>query len=218
MKRVFIGFVLVLALCVSPAAFAADGLYGSVQLGPSWLMDSKLTDTSGLGFDEDAAFETGFATTGAIGFKLGMARVEGEISYRRNGFDEIRSMGTATSVSGDITALSGMLNGYFEMEVQEGLTPFVMAGVGVSNVSLDDVTVEVDPPVPPVPVPDQDDTVFAYQVGAGAGFALTEHVMLDLAYRYFATLDPEFTDSEVKAETGGHNFMLGVRVFFFLMP
>jgi len=197
---------------MSSAAYAADGLYGSVQLGPAWLMDSALSDTSGLGLDGDAEFETGFATTGAVGFKLGMARVEAEISYRQSGFDTVNILGFPFSVSGDITALSGMLNGYFEMEVQEGLTPFVMAGVGMSNVSMDDVTFDGSP------VPDDDDTVFAYQVGVGAGFGLTEHVMLDLGYRYFATLDPEFADNEVKVEYGSHSFMLGARVFFFLMP
>jgi len=38
----------------------------------------------------------------------------------------------------------------------------------------------------------EDDTVFAYQIGAGAGYAVNKNITIDLKYRYFATEDPDF--------------------------
>ncbi len=57
-----------------------------------------------------------------------------------------------------------------------------------------------------------DDTVFAYQVGAGVGYAVTEKVSFDVKYRYFATSDPEFDTT--KAEYSSHNVYAGIRVTF----
>ena len=59
---------------------------------------------------------------------------------------------------------------------------------------------------------DADDTVFAWQVGAGIGYALTPQLTFDLKYRYFATSDPEFDGTEV--EYASHNVYAGIRLHF----
>ena len=70
-------------------------------------------------------------------------------------------------------------------------------GVGYANVDLDG---------------DEDDSVFAYQVGAGIGYAVSDQATIDLKYRYFATEDPDF--GGVDAEVASHNIYLGIRVNF----
>jgi opacity protein-like surface antigen len=80
--------------------------------------------------------------------------------------------------------------------------PYVLVGIGAANVTLESDDLDVD----------EDDTVFAYQAGAGLGFALTETITLFTGYRFFGTTDPEFEG--VEAEYHSHNVEAGVRVEF----
>ena len=76
----------------------------------------------------------------------------------------------------------------------------------------------------PGTVPDLSDadTVFAYKVGGGLGYELTNHVTLQMSYRFFKTNQLEFngrdttTGAVVKATTDlqGHLFEVGVRYRF----
>jgi len=61
-------------------------------------------------------------------------------------------------------------------------------------------------------VGNSDDTVLAYHVGFGVGYAVNKSVTIDFKYRYFATDDPKFDGT--KAEYGNHNIILGVRYSF----
>ena len=54
------------------------------------------------------------------------------------------------------------------------------------------------------------DTVFAYQVGAGVAFAINKHFTIDLKYRFFATEELETTIGTFES----HNVYLGVRYNF----
>ena len=206
MKRGLIGVILV--LCMSHVVYAADGPYFSGHLGATVLMDSTFSDTVIPGSTAEAEFDTGLVAAAAVGYKTGMMRLEGEFSYRSNGLDKVTDLGGPFSASGDVTAFSGMLNGYVDLDNQTAITPFLMAGIGFSNISLDGVVIDG------FPFFDEDDTVFAYQGGAGVGIALAPNLMLDVEYRYFATTDPEFSDNFLEAEYGTHNFMAGVRVSF----
>ena len=60
---------------------------------------------------------------------------------------------------------------------------------------------------------DDDDTVLAYQVGAGLGYAVNATTTIFVDYRYFATEDPEFSYSQ-EAEIDSHNISLGLRYNF----
>ena len=77
--------------------------------------------------------------------------------------------------------------------------------------------------LPPGTVPDLSgtDTVLAYKVGGGLGYELTNHITLQVSYRFFKTRQLEFTGSNaigntVKAMTDlqGHLFEVGARYRF----
>ena len=87
-------------------------------------------------------------------------------------------------------------------------TPYLSAGLGFAKVEVNDLNV----PGSGLPNSNDDDTVFAYQVGVGVGYAVNEKVTIDAKYRYFATSDHEFDTRE--AEFASHNFFFGVRVNF----
>jgi opacity protein-like surface antigen len=66
-------------------------------------------------------------------------------------------------------------------------------------------------------VVDDEDTVFAWQVGAGVGLQAFRHLAFDLGYRYFQAVDPEFTDAagvESRARYRAHSIILGARLMF----
>ena len=59
--------------------------------------------------------------------------------------------------------------------------------------------------------------VFAYQLGAGVDFALTNYLSLDLGYRFFNSTRPKFTEvngQAIKMDYFSHNAILGFRVGF----
>lgn len=191
-------------------SFAAITPYVGVQLGAT-LLDDSSNDYNNIAFSFDSEYDPGFnvGTTGGIDF--GMARVEAELTYRQNDVDTLQTGGISYSGDGDISALSLMANGFFDIDTNSPVTPYIGAGIGFANVSMNDVTADG------AAVADDDDTVFAYQFGLGVAFDLNNLLALDVGYRYFATLDPEFTDADgdtFESEYGGHNLDVGLRIKF----
>ena len=209
---------LVLAGCLTLAFAApaiADGPYVGVQAGATFLKDSEFSDFSGR---LDAEYDPGYTVGGVVGYKMSLFRIEGELSYRQNDWDDITDLsvgavsipsvsGLGLDVDAEQTALSFMANAFVDFENPTPFTPFVMAGIGAAYIDLDDFSVAgVSLAI------NEDDTVFAYQVGAGVAMGFTEALALSLEYRYFATGDPELGVTEGDYES--HNAIAGVRLFF----
>ena len=189
---VFMGLLMVLMIPLVSIA-ASPGPYVSANLGMSFLMDA---DFSEPGTNGTFSYDHGFASTLAAGYNFGMFRAEGEIGYQTNSGDKEYTY--RANSSGDMTALSFMANGYFDFVNSTSFTPFITAGIGIADLDADDMG--------------SNDTVFAYQFGAGVGYAINPNFNVDLTYRYFATEDPEF--SAGKAEFASNNVYLGLRYTF----
>lgn len=195
-------------LIVPVVSFSASpGPYVSAQVGMGFLMDSDFSTSAGTGTVE---FDPGFATGIAGGYNFGMFRVEGEIGYQINDIDNISaclggSCGSA-SASGEVTALSFLANAYFDFANKTPFTPYITAGIGVARLDIDDFAILG------YHYGDSDDTVFAYQVGAGVAYAINKNFSIDLKYRFFGTSDPNFDG--VDAEANSHNIYLGLRYNF----
>ena len=92
------------------SALAADGFYLNVGAGVNLLEDADNSITTVLGNGEiKSEYDIGFGLTGAGGYKFTNGiRVEGEIGYRRNAFDQL----SITNDGGLGVALGvGSLNG-----------------------------------------------------------------------------------------------------------
>ena len=64
---------------------------------------------------------------------------------------------------------------------------------------------------------DDSDTVFAYQLGVGLGYAITKVAILTIDYRFFGTLEPEYTDvsgASFSSDYFLHRVGIGVRLNF----
>ncbi len=176
-------------------AFAVEGKpYASMTTGVTFLEDSDLTSP---GVRDSVDFESGYNLGAALGYDFGPGRMEVEIAYRDNEANRISSQGTTTEVDGNFSALSFMVNGYYDFRNRSIVTPFVTAGLGYANVHFEEF---------------DDHTGFAYQVGAGVGIALNKQVSLDLGYKYFATADTKF--DEVEADYISHSLTAGLRFSF----
>ncbi|OGQ94572.1 MAG: hypothetical protein A2521_05235 [Deltaproteobacteria bacterium RIFOXYD12_FULL_57_12] len=189
----------VLLLSCATAAYCADGPYVSANIGWAMANDSDIsyTDPSDNGAIE---YDTGLALSGAVGYATGNLRIEGEVGYQKNDYDKWSDPGGSWDASGDMRVLSFLANGYYDFVNASAVTPYLSAGLGFADVEFNN------------PGHSADDTVFAYQVGAGVGFAVSKQVTIDLKYRFFATADPKFDDAE--AECASHNIMLGLRYSF----
>ncbi|MDO3377331.1 outer membrane protein [Geoalkalibacter halelectricus] len=193
----------------------AQGLYGgspylSVHVGATWLDDAD-NDFKGFPLTFKSEYDTGYTVGAAAGYDFNMWRAEFEIAYRQNDVDKIKIPGETFNGGGDTSALSFMVNGYFDIHNQSAFTPYLGAGIGLARVSANDWKAEGEKIV------DDSDTVFAYQLGAGVGWEFMPNLTLDLGYRYFATADPEFRDvdgDKFESEYKSHNLMLGLRIGF----
>lgn len=202
MKKIVLLCACCFLLFATSIASAAGGMYVSGNVGMAFPTDSAIKDPAFAGVKPKLEYDSGFAFAGAIGTKFDQARLEAEISYQKSDFDKMMGV----PISGDATILAGLINGYYDFKTASTITPFITGGLGFAKVEANDMAV----PSLGVPPGSDDDTVFAYQVGAGVGYAVNETVNIDLKYRYLGTTDLEF--GTTKVEVGTHNVMLGIRV------
>ncbi|MEN8123433.1 MAG: OmpW family outer membrane protein [Bacteroidota bacterium] len=184
----------------------AEGTYFSGNIGAAVATDSDVTDQGG-NFEIES--DTGIAFGAAVGYAYGNnIRMEAELAYQKNDIDQVNVPGVGSSVTagGDTSSYALLLNGYYDFTNNSAFTPFISAGIGYAKVEVNDFIVNG------IPIGSEEDKVFAYQVGAGVGYAISETLILDLKYRYFATADPKFDTAE--AEYASHNFYVGIRAFF----
>jgi opacity protein-like surface antigen len=197
--------VLFIALAMTaPIAQANDGWYVNLSGGGSFTAASEVDVPAIAPIVGETTQELGPVLLGAIGkeFPSGF-RIEGEVSYRDNEFDDIKATGTATisgvtltgnnvpiELGGEFSSLGFMANIAYDFMKGEKLHPFVLAGIGFAQISVDDAIASSNF------LADDNDLVFAYQVGAGIKYDVFEKVDLGISYRLFSTSDPEFTGSD----------------------
>ena len=209
MRKLFAVSMVALAFAAVPYAHAGDGMYVSGSLGMNIPNDSDITDSAYPGFVATVEADNGWAFGMAVGYALQNFRVEAEFSYLANDIDTVEAYGYSFDSTGDVTAAVGLINGYFDIPVNAKFKPFVTAGLGLAKVEINDFNVTGSG----VENWSDDDVVFAWQVGAGAGYAVTDNVILEAKYRYIQTSDPEFDDGSTM-EYSGHVILLGVRYHF----
>ena len=213
---------LLAAPSAAPSAAAAQsgsgaGFYLGASGGVNLLNDSEIGTALGT-VDND--YDAGFALSGQAGYDTGSLwqygglRGELELSYRENGIDQHALGGTDLPGStGTASTTAVMANLFHDFDTGTSLTPYVGGGIGYAWNDLDDYGVTG------LDVLDDQDSGFAWQLGAGLGFSITEQATLSLDYRYFSTsADVQTTaaagsvNSDVDLDS--HTVMLGLRYRF----
>ena len=216
-------------LSVPFAANAADNGYFFAGAGidlPGEEIDAPVHFTD-LGVRTDT--KAGFLLNCGGGYRISEnLRLEAQVAYRSSKIHDIEvtymnvvGMGVDGG-SGDITSLSLMVNTWYDFYNRERWSPYFGGGVGMAQASLEDFSIEIHPNVPDPPITqrllvDDEDWKFAYQAGVGVGYVLSKSFNVDLGYRYFASLEPTFTDAggnELKADYAHHSVQLGMTYKF----
>ena len=181
--------VAVLAL-VGPSAASAQNLYAAIRGGPGVTTDT--TRFTLLGGEEVIEFKTGFAGSGALGYRFPFGlRAEGEFGYLYSPL----SRAGEVDVSGSIKSYLVMVNAYYDLKIPAlgPFKPYVGFGLGGARVHNDH---EVDfrcsvcqfgipfgIPTPTYAI-DEWRTAFAYQTRVGMIYDVNPWLDLSLGYRY----------------------------------
>lgn len=182
-------------LCGTSGAALAQGnaWYVAGGLGVSFAND---VDIQQLGVTISSDLDTGALVTGAVGHTFGGFRAEGELAYMDNDVSQLSVAGLgSTEASGDVSALAFMANVYYDFNADGKWKPFIGAGVGYANVSINNLAAGG------FLLADDSAGVFAYQIKVGIGYAFTDSLDGTLGYRYFGTQDADFVDTSGAAFT-----------------
>lgn len=223
MKRHFIILAAIVSL-VTPAVCMATpptpGPYASGFIGVSIPKNADVTGFDyfiGRSFSERVEFDPGINFGGTVGYDYGIIRLEGEVSYKHGEIVTISDRAGRyqyRDVDGSLGVAALMFNAFLDLHNPSPVTPYLGGGVGFADLHITDTFVPGDP----LPVYQQDDdSAFAYQVGAGVAIALNQRLSLDLGYRYFGTSTARFGASRFIAadlKFQSHNTTAGLRVKF----
>ncbi|MHB8056724.1 MAG: outer membrane protein [Desulfuromonadaceae bacterium] len=223
MNKLLIIFTAVISLTIptlSAAMSPRQGPYISGFFGTCVLGDADVSSydyREEISFDDRAEFAPDVNIGGTAGFDYGAVRLEGELSYKHGETATITDRANNEQfhgASGSLGALAMMFNTFFDLHNSSPVTPYLGGGVGFAVLHLSDTYVaEFDLPI----YQEGDDSVFAYQIGAGIEIALKQRLSLDFGYRYFATTKANFDSyrdiaSELKFKS--HNLAIGLRALF----
>ncbi len=120
-------------------------------------------------------------------------------------------------IRGDLTILTVWANAFYDFDLQSAWKPYVGGGLGFARVSIDAKSEATGSSLA-----DDEDTVFAYQIGAGLGYALSRSqeraLTATLDWRYFGCNDPalkgDVTGAKFHTEIDGHYAGVGIRYSF----
>ena len=203
---------------LSSAAAGRPGPYFSAFLGASFASDTTVSGFDGsTPYSDQVTFDPGVYVGGTGGYDFGFLRLEGELSYRNAKLDTVTENGAPfRNVDGDLGVFATMFNVFLDLHNPSRVTPYLGGGIGFANLHLNDTTGRSTSGNFIRLYDDSNDTVFAYQVGAGMDVAINSRYSLDIGYRYFITekakLDGDFITSNLRFES--HNAMVGFKVKF----
>ena len=176
------------------------------------------------GLSGDIRTDMGFNAGAAIGMRLfEHFRAEVQLSYRQNNVNSLSSMGETSTASGRISLFAAMVNAYYDLHLGIGLVPYAGVGIGYGITELDAKNQATQTKF------NDEDSVFVWNVMAGASYPVTDVIDISLGYRYIATEDvkhngrvdfptvmptPKTTDARFDSEYDAHEVTVGIRFNF----
>lgn len=212
--RIMTALFLLLLFCGSAWA-RHTGPYVGAFLGGNILMDAKASDDQG---SFNLSYNPGLQGSAVLGWDVGPGnplggdgRVELEYTRRSNPLDHAEFVEGKAAGGGDLTVDSLLCNFMAVARTETRWSPYLLIGIGAARMDASGLTVSG------TPLSTDTATVFAYQVGGGVDYALTEAVSLDLGYRFFGTTPPRFTEpnwQKFDTQYFSHSVVLGFRLGF----
>lgn len=185
---------------------APKGTIGSKKMGTSALYGAEV----GYQIDEN--------------FRVGLG-----VDYRQKySFSNISTsqqpvLGVPTEVTETaafkVNSLVVMVNGYYDIIESNGFTPYVTLGAGIARNQLKTTVNTNVAGYTNMAVPSKNTTSFAYKLGLGTRYNLTQSVAFDVRYQ-FANLGKiksgsnEILPTPLKGKLRAHEFVVGVAYKF----
>ncbi|MBE6459121.1 MAG: porin family protein [Alphaproteobacteria bacterium] len=207
MKKTYLmmASALVLTMAVAATAEARDGFYIAARGGyTDFNVNSKEDNVS---TSAKVELGSGWHASGAIGYKKGYFRLEGEYIYRDDSDDEYPSK--TTPGAGHKTVLesdSFMANAYLDIMPNYWISPYITGGIGLTRLDLENTDFASGGMVSNKETDSANN--FTWQVGAGLSLRLNRCLNLDAGYRYIDM--GEIDDADMNA----HEWYGGLRYTF----
>ena len=182
MRKLIIGMALASSVLATPALARDDSWYIEGDVGGTLVEDMFNLVSPGFG---TLNTKTGYDVGGIVGYDFGGFRLEAEASYRRASNDGFNVSSTTTyaasggSLTGNVSALSFMMNGLLDFGPDDGLQGFVGGGAGIGRVKI-----LTNAPGTLYDINDSD-SGFAWQALAGVRYPISDHVDIGMKYRLY---------------------------------
>lgn len=203
MKHTLLALLGTTMLATGAHAETSRDHYVSGALGYTFTDDSNFEDSGATG---EFAFDNAPSIALALGkrFKENW-RGEIELSHREADIDRLTVNGVRSANNvGDLETTSLLVNGYYDFRAGKKLRPYLSAGVGLARHegSINSGALNVS----------ENDTVFAYQLGAGVSYAIKERTSIFGGYRYNGSSDVKF--DTLGAKYDAHEIRVGLAYAF----
>ncbi len=197
MRKLFLSGASAVAMMLNTSIAHAENSTGN-SMGLDWYVNLfggystadktnfDFIDLAGISWDATHTWDNGFLIGGAIGTRVfDTVRAEVELSYQGidAGNSSIIARGITNNDHGSNDAIFLLGNIWYDIDLGTPLIPYVGGGIGVAFV---DQKIDIQAPGAPGGGVGTDgtDTTFAFQVGAGLKYHLTDKLALDLSYRF----------------------------------
>ncbi len=227
-KRLLILLLFLLTIPTLVLAEGASNYYMGVRLGASFTSFNDGKWNSDVGGDVTYNYDANKDNTvfaGGILLGYGFAdlpfRAELEYIYRTNfEHDTCPTTDGAWNVKTNLSSQTVMLNLLYDFKNTTAFTPFVLLGAGLA-IHKTDNTVEPTGLAPDYSGRNVTEAEFAWTVGLGVAYSLTESCDIDLVYRYidmgearYENYSPGYDEANAVADMDAQEFFFGVRYKF----
>lgn len=205
MKKCSVLLAMAAGLLLTGTAHAAGKPYIGIAGGLMLPSDSNLANSADE--PERVSYKAGYTISGVVGIRTESGlRPEAELTYKAVDLDQFKYYNLSAPTKADEEVFAAMANVFYDIKVGSHVFPYLGGGIGVATYHIDHAPIVfVDNGFSETRIVAKDnDTVFAYQAGAGVNVAISRHVMVDLGYRYFG-FDSDFES---------HNLQVGVNYQF----
>lgn len=179
--------------------------------------------------------KTSYAAAMAVGYRFedmfGLEVEGGQTSFKANAHTLLSVPTSSTTVAsrfdaanagGNVQVTYGMFNIVSEQDMGTFVRPYISAGLGVAQVSVNNFNINLPAPIDPLKagratLVNDKEISYAWQIGAGAVMDISKELSLEAGYRYFRVEDVDVrtnVGNETALNLSQHQLLLGARINF----